>query len=276
MDIHSKDAKGCTVSRTVVIGSAIACGPVDPDKCYKFIARHSGKALTIKGASNANGADAEQRSYDGDNNQKWKFDEVGGGYYRVFNVNSGKVLDVDGGSTANGAQIQQWPWDGSNEQRWKLEKNSAGYFGVQVKLSGKYMGVENASNANGASVEQRNTNASDYNRQWAITEVGCPVWAKTTPELIVKAGGEVHEDFAVTVQPNPGVTYFNLVIKSGDNTTPVDVKVLDANGRVVAVDQKAGVNTTLRISAEKWTAGMYFAEVTQGGQRIVVKMIKVN
>jgi hypothetical protein len=293
------DARGCSCSKTIVIANP-SCGPVDPDKCYKLVARHSGKALTVAGSSTANGGNVEQRAYAGGANQIWKFSEVQSGYYKVINLNSGKVLDVSGGSTANGANVQQWTYENDNEQKWSLT-SSSGYFVVKAKHSGKAMSVAGSSTANGANVEQRGT-GSNNNEQWTITEVGCSVYRTTVPivsnekeneeeKVLVISLKQNKEDktlqkkeferviegsLAVTVHPNPGISYFDLVIKSNDNSTPVNVRIFDVNSKVVSLHYKAGANSTLRINTDKWAGGVYFAEITQGDQRKIVKMIKAN
>ena len=48
-----------------------------------------------------------------------------------------------------------------------------------------------------------------------------------------------------------------------------------SNGRLIAM-QKTAPNSTLKLPAEKWFAGMYFIEVTQGSQRKVTKLVKLN
>jgi hypothetical protein len=83
-------------------------------------AKHSGKVLDVEGVSTANGAKIQQWDYLGGNNQEWKLESVGDGYYRIVAQHSGKVLDVEGVSTANGAKIQQWDYLGGNNQRWTL------------------------------------------------------------------------------------------------------------------------------------------------------------
>ena len=80
--------------------------------------------------------------------------------------------------------------------------------------------------------------------------------------------------FDVVVNPNPVINYFDIVAKTGDNITPVNVRILSADGRVVSVE-KTAANSTLKIQTEKWKSGMYFIEATQGGQRKVVKLVKL-
>lgn len=85
---------------------------------YKIIARNSGKALDVDGASTSNGANVIQYTYGGGDNQKWTITPVGGGYYKIIAKHSGKALDVAG--INNGANIQQWTYGGGANQQWEI------------------------------------------------------------------------------------------------------------------------------------------------------------
>ena len=82
------------------------------------------------------------------------------------------------------------------------------------------------------------------------------------------------KDLQAEVMPNPSSTFFNLVIK-GSSESPVTVKILDMFGQVVETHQKVSSNTVLKIG-HRLTSGSYFAEITQGNQRKVVRLIKAN
>jgi len=84
--------------------------------------------MDVSGNSGANGAVLIQWPYHGGQNQMFRPDSVGGGYYRLVALNSGKVADVAGGSTANGAAIIQWDWHGGNNQLFRLEPLSDGFY----------------------------------------------------------------------------------------------------------------------------------------------------
>jgi hypothetical protein len=78
----------------------------------------------------------------------------------------------------------------------------------------------------------------------------------------------------VQVLPNPSTNYFTLVIK-GNRVSPVTVRVLDISGRVVEKYEKIASTTLLRLG-HKLRSGSYFAEVVQGSERKVVKIIKMR
>jgi hypothetical protein len=77
-----------------------------------------------------------------------------------------------------------------------------------------------------------------------------------------------------TAMPNPSNGYFNLVINSSD-ATPVSVQVVDIMGRVIETHPKIASTGILRIG-HGWGAGTYIAEIVQGDQRKVVRIVKTN
>ncbi len=82
------------------------------------------------------------------------------------------------------------------------------------------------------------------------------------------------EALKITVMPNPSTTVFTLKFESKFNT-PVNMRVMDANGRVVDAKSNIGANSTIQIGAN-YTSGTYYAEMIQGATRKVVQLIKVR
>ncbi|MBC7536589.1 MAG: T9SS type A sorting domain-containing protein, partial [Ferruginibacter sp.] len=89
---------------------------------------------------------------------------------------------------------------------------------------------------------------------------------------ISAAGTEI---FEIGVNPNPVSSYFNIVIKSNDNNTPVDIRILNTDGRLIAV-KKTGAKSALRIPTGNWLNGIYLVEVKQGSHRKVVRLVKAS
>lgn len=105
--------------------------------------------------------------------------------------------------------------------------------------------------------------------QPAITTTTKPV---TTRPLITE---EVYlGKLTVKVQPNPGRDVFNLKIQSSDKQ-PVTIRIFDAVGHLIDTRQKVSSNSTVRVG-QGWRTGTYMAEITQGEERRVVKLIKVD
>jgi endo-1,4-beta-xylanase len=115
---------------------------------------NSGKALDVTGQSTSDGANVQQYSYWGGENQQWNVTDTGNGVYRIENVNSGKVLDVSGQSTDDGADVQQYTDYGNDNQRFHLHDQGGGEYHVQPVHSDKAVEVANSSTSDGANVQQ--------------------------------------------------------------------------------------------------------------------------
>ncbi len=80
------------------------------------------------------------------------------------------------------------------------------------------------------------------------------------------------EELKITVMPNPSTTYFTLKLESKYQTL-VEMRVMDASGRIVDARSKLGSNSTLQIG-HNYSSGTYYAELIQGSKRKVVQLIK--
>lgn len=123
---------------------------------YTLAARHSGKLLDVYNASTADGADVVQWAANGQTNQRWRFQDAGGGYYTVVSANSGKCLDVYGGTgaTGDGVRVAQWTCHGGTNQQWRLQDAGGGYTQLIARHSGKCLEVLNAGTNDGAQAVQ--------------------------------------------------------------------------------------------------------------------------
>ncbi|SJZ53391.1 choice-of-anchor A domain-containing protein [Sediminibacterium ginsengisoli] len=105
-----------------------------------------------------------------------------------------------------------------------------------------------------------------------VTSVNTAVTSATSePEAIRPAGAET---LKVTVMPNPTTTYFTLKLE-GKSGLPVNIRVVDATGKLVDAKLNQNANSTLQIG-HNYGNGMFYAEITQGTQRQVLKLIKLH
>ncbi|MEQ4300066.1 RICIN domain-containing protein [Plantactinospora sp. B6F1] len=135
---------------------------------YRITARHSGRVMDVVGNSTANNAEVKQYGWNGGGNQKWEFQDAGGGYFRIVNQNSGKCLDVASGSTADGANIIQYTCGGGTNQQWQWVATS-GYHQLRARHSGKCLDVVSGGTGDGTDITQY-TCGSGTNQQWTRTE----------------------------------------------------------------------------------------------------------
>ena len=101
-----------------------------------------------------------------------------------------------------------------------------------------------------------------------------PTVIATTANSFSKAEEVVADDLKVTVMPNPTSHYFTLKLVSKSDV-PVNIKVVDAAGRLVEGRAKQAANSTLQLG-HNYATGSYFAEFIQGNQRKVVQLIKIK
>jgi hypothetical protein len=139
---------------------------------YRIMARHSGKAVVVEGASTSNSANVVQWSYGGANtNDEWQVSSIGSGYYRVINRLSGKDLTVQSASTSDGANIFQYAYGGaSTNDEWAIVDVGSGYFRITNRNSGKSAEVAAGSTTDGANVDQRTYGGATY-QQFQLVSV---------------------------------------------------------------------------------------------------------
>ena len=140
------------------------------NKFYKIVSKRSEKVMDVSGKSINDGATIHQWEWHGDDNQRFVFFKLDGGYYAIANKKSGKVADVSGKSMDNGANIHQWKWHGDGNQLWILEDRNDGYVSIKSKQSGKVAEVSGKSTSNGANIHQWEWHG-DSNQLWKAIEV---------------------------------------------------------------------------------------------------------
>ena len=80
--------------------------------------------------------------------------------------------------------------------------------------------------------------------------------------------------FNVTVFPNPSSGEFRIRV-AGNTNDPVTLRVMTVSGTTLEVRTALAKNGIFNIGSNL-KGGTYFAEITQGANRQVVKLIKLN
>ena len=86
--------------------------------------RASGKVLDVSGASQDDGANVQQWTWNGSGAQRWRLENVDGRHVKLLSQNSGKCLDVTNRATNVGANIAQYRCHGGDNQLWQLTSAS--------------------------------------------------------------------------------------------------------------------------------------------------------
>ena len=92
-----------------------------------------------------------------------------------------------------------------------------------------------------------------------------------TPPAVVT---EQPRAFQVKVYPNPSSAEFSLQVMSS-NAEPISVRIMDATGIVLKVNATLIKGSVVKLGGEL-KGGTYFAEVIQGSQRQVLRLVKLN
>ncbi|MBR8833246.1 MAG: RICIN domain-containing protein [Stigonema ocellatum SAG 48.90 = DSM 106950] len=95
------------------------------DGSYFLVSKKSNKVVGVAGGVTGNTADGangiQWTKTANANDQKWKLEDAGDGYFYLVNKNSGKVLEVAGGSLVDKGNIQQYTKNQTDGQKWKFE-----------------------------------------------------------------------------------------------------------------------------------------------------------
>ena len=89
---------------------------------------------------------------------------------------------------------------------------------------------------------------------------------ETTKEL--SAAGK----FSAKVLSNPAPDYFTIITSTGSDAN-VSIRVMDALGRLVEEKRNVAANGLIRIG-ERYQTGIYYAEITQGNERVILTLNK--
>ena len=97
-----------------------------------------------------------------------------------------------------------------------------------------------------------------------------PTIEKVRTDLVTTA----NDEFKVNVFPNPSAGEFSLQVIS-KSAAPVQVKIMNMNGKVESVSNVLSKANMIKVGANL-LAGTYLAEVSQGTNKQVIKLVKLN
>jgi hypothetical protein len=78
---------------------------------------------------------------------------------------------------------------------------------------------------------------------------------------------------AIVAIPNPSAKGFMLNV-TGNAESQLKLQVMDISGRIIETKNVTS-NQTIRIG-DNYRAGIYFAEIVQGNERKIVKLVKIQ
>jgi arabinan endo-1,5-alpha-L-arabinosidase len=202
---------GTLAGAGAVVGvQAASAATVDTTAWYVLINRNSGKALDIREAAAADGAQIQQWARNDGAWQQWQFIDSGGGYYRLRSRHSNKVVDVADFSKADGATVQQWADHNGLNQQFKILDSDGGHVRLVNRNSGKALDVAGYSKADGATVHQW-TDGNGTNQHWQLMQLDNGGGGKPAayPAPMPVSGNTGVHDATVVKRPDGGYLLAN-------------------------------------------------------------------
>lgn len=121
----------------------------------------------------------EAQSFSGRNNQRWRIQYIGDGYYTIKNTNSGLALSLQNGAENDERQLIQEIYGGTDRQKWQIITLDNGDIKFKPKSSEKYttdwcLGVAtNLGSSGERKVMQREYSGDGiYDDEWVLQTIG--------------------------------------------------------------------------------------------------------
>ena len=225
----------------------------------------------VTSASTANGARVQLYSSNNTNAQKYRFESIGNGTYKIINANSGKVLDVAGGSTANGAALQQYTSNNTVAQQWTVRNYGSGKIALVSVNANKAVDIPGGNAVQQAQLQLYSPNGT-VAQQWLVAKAPLTLRERLNetatkhrqdlPDGTYTFGSKLNTSMKMDVSGASRSNYGNVQIwkvthDSNGYVTLTSVnsgKVLDVNGGVSANGTNVQQYDSNGTYAQKWIA----------------------
>ncbi len=237
----------------------------------------------VTGASTANGARVQLYSSNNTNAQKYRFESIGNGTYKIVNVNSGKVLDVAGGSTANGAALQQYTSNNTVAQQWTVRNYGSGKIALVSVNANKAVDIPGGNAVQQAQLQLYSPNGT-VAQQWLVAKAPLTLRERLNetaakhrqdlPDGTYTFGSKLNTSMKMDVSGASRSNYGNVQIWAGNGTNAQKWKVThDSNGYVTLASVNSGkvLDVNGGVSANGTNVQQYDSNGTYAQKWIAVK-----
>lgn len=204
----------------------------------------------VTSASTANGACVQLYSSNNTNAQKYRFESIGNGTYKIINANSGKVLDVAGGSTANGAALQQYTSNNTVAQQWTVRNYGSGKIALVSVNANKAVDIPGGNAVQQAQLQLYSPNGT-VAQQWLVAKAPLTLRERLNetaakhrqdlPDGTYTFGSKLNTSMKMDVSGASRSNYGNVQIWAGNGTNAQKWKVThDSNGYVTLTSVNSG------------------------------------
>lgn len=204
----------------------------------------------VTGASTANGARVQLYSSNNTNAQKYRFESIGNGTYKIINASSGKVLDVAGGSTANGAALQQYTSNNTVAQQWTVRNYGSGKIALVSVNANKAVDIPDGNAVQQAQLQLYSPNGT-VAQQWLVAKAPLTLRERLNetaakhrqdlPDGTYTFGSKLSASMKMDVSGASRSNYGNVQIWAGNGTNAQKWKVThDSNGYATLTSVNSG------------------------------------
>ena len=237
----------------------------------------------VTGASTANGARVQLYSSNNTNAQKYRFESIGNGTYKIINANSGKVLDVSGGSTANGAALQQYTSNNTVAQQWTVRNYGSGRIALVSVNANKAVDIPGGNAVQQAQLQLYSPNGT-VAQQWTVAKAPLTLRERLNetaakhrqdlPDGTYTFGSKLNTSMKMDVSGASRSNYGNVQIWAGNGTNAQKWKVThDSNGYATLTSVNSGkvLDVNGGVSASGTNVQQYDSNGTYAQKWIAVK-----
>ena len=237
----------------------------------------------VTSASTANGVRVQLYSSNNTNAQKYRFESIGNGTYKIVNINSGKMLDVAGGSTVNGAALQQYTSNNTVAQQWTVRNYGSGKIALVSVNANKAVDIPGGNAVQQAQLQLYSPNGT-VAQQWLVAKAPLTLRERLNetaakhrqdlPDGTYTFGSKLNTSMKMDVSGASRSNYGNVQIWAGNGTNAQKWKVThDSNGYVTLASVNSGkvLDVNGGVSANGTNVQQYDSNGTYAQKWIAVK-----
>ena len=237
----------------------------------------------VTSASTANEARVQLYSSNNTNAQKYRFESIGNGTYKIVNINSGKMLDVAGGSTANGAALQQYTSNNTVAQQWTVRNYGSGKIALVSVNANKAVDIPDGNAVQQAQLQLYSPNGT-VAQQWTVAKAPLTLRERLNetaakhrqdlPDGTYTFGSRLNTSMKMDVSGASRSNYGNVQIWAGNGTNAQKWKVThDSNGYATLTSVNSGkvLDVNGGVSASGTNVQQYDSNGTYAQKWIAVK-----
>ena len=237
----------------------------------------------VTSASTVNGARVQLYSSNNTNAQKYRFESIGNGTYKIVNINSGKMLDVAGGSTANGAALQQYTSNNTVAQQWTVRNYGSGKIALVSVNANKAVDIPGGNAVQQAQLQLYSPNGT-VAQQWLVAKAPLTLRERLNetaakhrqdlPDGTYTFGSKLNTSMKMDVSGASRSNYGNVQIWANNGTNAQKWKVThDSNGYATLTSVNSGkvLDVNGGVSASGTNVQQYDSNGTYAQKWIAVK-----